>query len=328
VISKANLNMTKEENGAAWISWLLDAIHKIKYQKQRPNVERVAACIRQHHPQYSNETVFQHLEESVRNGLIQRHENKGNVSYKDPDSLPRGKSKALKLNPTIDLTKVFVKAVREMGEIDGSTIRSIEKFVVSSYEIEFEQECDVKELLHIAAKKSLSRGLVIHNADNNSFRAVIGRKGHSANKNKQKEERERERREKKEKRREEKREKKERKLKKKQKNVSSSTEESPVKKPQVVPICTECLGTESSNPVGEAESLVSCYGCGQSVHPSCRAYSPELVHYFEQHGWTCDDCKPCIVCDESPNESDKSEDLLVCEYCDPRNTLLLSYSHT
>ena len=49
----------QEENGAAWISWLLDAIHKIKYQKQRPNVERVAACIRQHHPQYSNETVYQ-----------------------------------------------------------------------------------------------------------------------------------------------------------------------------------------------------------------------------------------------------------------------------
>merc|ERR1712106_386155 len=87
-------------------------------------------------------------------------------------------------------------------------------------------------------------------------------------------------------------------------------------KPQVVPICTECLGTESCNPVGEAESLVSCYGCGQSVHPSCRVYSPELVHYFEQQGWTCDDCKPCIVCDESPSESEKSEDLLVCEYCD------------
>ena len=49
----------KEETGASWMSWLLDAIHKIKYQKQRPNVEMIAACIRQHHPQYSNETVFQ-----------------------------------------------------------------------------------------------------------------------------------------------------------------------------------------------------------------------------------------------------------------------------
>ena len=67
---------------------------------------------------------------------------------------------------------------------------------------------------------------MIHNAEINGFRAVVGRKGHNKSK---KEERDRERREKKEKRREEKREKKERKLKKKQKNVSSSTEESPAK---------------------------------------------------------------------------------------------------
>ena len=68
--------------------------------------------------------------------------------------------------------------------------------------------------------------------------------------------------------------------------------------------------------MGEVENLVSCHGCGQSVHPSCRVYSTELVNYYEQHGWICDECKPCIVCDESPSESDKSEDLLVCEYCD------------
>ena len=42
-----------------------------------------------------------------------------------------------------------------------------------------------------------------------------------------------------------------------------------------------------------------------------RVYATELVAYFEQHGWTCDDCKACIVCDQSPSESEKSEDLLV-----------------
>jgi histone acetyltransferase MYST4 len=98
---------------------------------------------------------FQHLEESVRNGLIQRHENKGNVSYKDPDSLPRGKSKGLKLSPACDLTKVFVKAVRELGEIDGSTIRAIEKFVASSYEIEFEQVRIQAIILSVTLYKSV-----------------------------------------------------------------------------------------------------------------------------------------------------------------------------
>ena len=83
-----------------------------------------------------------------------------------------------------------------------------------------------------------------------------------------------------------------------------------------MPICTECLGTETSNPAQEPEALVSCRDCGKSVHPSCRVYTEELIRYFETEGWTCDDCKPCIVCDESPSVSEKSEDLLVCEYCD------------
>ena len=38
---------------------LIKSDNFLSLQKQRPNVERVAACIRQHHPQYSNETVFQ-----------------------------------------------------------------------------------------------------------------------------------------------------------------------------------------------------------------------------------------------------------------------------
>ena len=79
---------------------------------------------------------------------------------------------------------------------------------------------------------------------------------------------------------------------------------------------------------GKEEALISCYGCGNSVHPSCRVYSADLVQHFQkegkqtadillnifsenfvklisQHffffftGWTCDDCKTCIVCSES-----------------------------
>ena len=93
----------------------------------------------------------------------------------------------------------------------------------------------------MAAKKSLVRGLVLHNAETNSFKAVAGRKVGSderqdreditggvqgtKTKHERKEEKDRERREKKERRRERK-EKKMRKL-QLQKNVSSSTEESP-----------------------------------------------------------------------------------------------------
>ena len=65
IIIKSVAAMTKEETTATWQSWLLDAIHKIRYQKQRPNVERIAACVRMHHPQYSNEAVEEHIEMCV-----------------------------------------------------------------------------------------------------------------------------------------------------------------------------------------------------------------------------------------------------------------------
>ena len=58
--------------------------------------------------------------------------------------------------------------------------------------------------------------------------------------------------------------------------------------------------------------LNSCFGCGNSVHPSCRVYSADLVRHFVRHGWTCDDCKTCLVC----GEAQKNEDLIICEYCD------------
>ena len=49
-------------------------------------------------------------------------------------------------------------------------------------------------------------------------------------------------------------------------------------------------------------SGVDCFiilGCGNSVHPSCRVYSADLKAHFQKEGWTCDDCKTCIVCNES-----------------------------
>ena len=101
---------------------------------------------------------------------------------------------SLKLSSDLDLTKVFVRAVRELSEAEGSSIRAVEKFIRASYEIDEQvtkkqlkkafllfllrhipcvQEVDLSELLRLAAKKAVVRGLVTHHEDNN-FKAVIG----------------------------------------------------------------------------------------------------------------------------------------------------------
>lgn len=138
--------MSKEETTATWHSWLLDAIHKIRYQKQRPNLERISACIRMHHPQYNNDVVEEHLETCVENKLIQKVVNKGLVSYRDPESGPGRGQKTLHINSyDHDLTKLFVRAVRDLvgsnneKNPDGISLRAVERQIRNTFAVEVNQ---------------------------------------------------------------------------------------------------------------------------------------------------------------------------------------------
>ena len=78
----------------------------LRYQEHCPNVDRVSACIRMHHPQYSNEAVEEHLELCVENGVIAKVVNKGQTSYRDPESGPGRGQKTLHVTGDMDLSKV------------------------------------------------------------------------------------------------------------------------------------------------------------------------------------------------------------------------------
>ncbi|XP_059098251.1 histone acetyltransferase KAT6A-like isoform X2 [Tigriopus californicus] len=378
-------NMASEENSltlVTWHSWLLDAIHKIRYQKQRPNVDRISACIRMHHPQYSNEAVEEHLEQCVQSGTLQKVVNKGLTSYRDPESAPGRGQKTLHITGDMDLTKLFVKALRDINDPEGSSLYTVENQIRTSYAVEVDTGYELQDYLRNASKKALTKNL-ISCADGDPTRFVaLSSIGNTVSKPKlthhmvtpkmtpflslpttplapsslitttytQP------------------------KLKKtdfitmsapftfgtapspapihsqgllmtpttpktgrifsalkaasnkfnsgtasigglsqgKPKKKSSPSTGNHASRPTPLPICCECLGTETGNPNGEHESLISCHGCGTSVHPSCRVYSNDLVLHFQENGWVCDECKNCLVC----GLTQKEEDLIICEYCD------------
>lgn len=60
-----------------------------------------------------------------------------------------------------DLSKVIIKAVRELGERDGSNLKNIEKYVRQSHNVEEEQEGDLRTALRLSAKRAVDRGLVL-----------------------------------------------------------------------------------------------------------------------------------------------------------------------
>ncbi|KAG8039529.1 hypothetical protein G9C98_008172 [Cotesia typhae] len=149
--------MGETESDETWSAWFLDAIRKIRSQKQRPSVERICHAIRQHH-NYHEEEIGEHLEKAVKRGVVLKIFNKGQSSYKDPGGL---QSKPLKVSKTTDLSKVLGKAVRELGERDGSTLKSIEKYVRQSHTVEEEADGDLRTSLRLSAKRAVDRGLVI-----------------------------------------------------------------------------------------------------------------------------------------------------------------------
>ncbi|CAH1405834.1 unnamed protein product [Nezara viridula] len=77
-----------KDNNSQWLKWVLDAIKKIRTQKQRPSVERICRAIRQHQDQ-TEATIKDHLESLVRDGQVLKVVNKGQCSYKDPGSVTR-----------------------------------------------------------------------------------------------------------------------------------------------------------------------------------------------------------------------------------------------
>ncbi len=91
-----------------WQEWLIEAIGKIKGQKQRPSAERICHAVRQAHtksngPVLQDEVIMARLNQAVTDAKILKVCNKGQTSYKEPNHHTR----QLTLSKTADLSKVF-----------------------------------------------------------------------------------------------------------------------------------------------------------------------------------------------------------------------------
>lgn len=141
-----------------WSRWFLDAIRKIRSQKQRPSAERICHAIRQHH-NYHEDVITEHLELSVREGAVLKVFNKGQSSYKDPGGM---QSRRLRIDGKADLSKVIAKAVRELGERDGSTLKNIEKYLKQSHTVDMiSPDVDLRQVLRMSLKRAVAKGTIV-----------------------------------------------------------------------------------------------------------------------------------------------------------------------
>ncbi|OXB71476.1 UNVERIFIED_CONTAM: hypothetical protein H355_006982 [Colinus virginianus] len=329
-----------------YTEWILEAIKKVKKQKQRPSEERICNAVSSSHG-LDRKTVLEQLELSVKDGTILKVSNKGLNSYKDPDNpgriaLPKPRNHGkLDGKPNVDWNKLIKRAIEGLGESSGSSLKNIERFLKGQKDVSALFGGSAASIFHqqlrLAVKRAVGHGRLLKdgplyqlntkattNADGKeSFESLsclppvcllphekdkmvnVGniKMGRLALEELDQEldssyvwasgfERLCEQ--------------------GGQRNQLEEMEEiNPVAEP--IPICSFCLGTKEQNREKKPEELISCADCGNSGHPSCLKFSPELTVRVKALRWQCIECKTCSSCRDQGKNADN---MLFCDSCD------------
>lgn len=161
-----------------YTEWILEAIQKIKRQKQRPSEERICHAVSALHG-LDKSTVLQQLELAVKDGSILKVTSKGCASYKDPDNpgriaairpggpLPLSVGSVGSVVPAGDLrhldwNKVLRRAIEGLGVPAGSSLRNIERFLRSQDDLaNVVANPRFQQRLRLAAKRAVNNGRLL-----------------------------------------------------------------------------------------------------------------------------------------------------------------------
>nr|XP_020460628.1 histone acetyltransferase KAT6B isoform X2 [Monopterus albus] len=283
-----------------YTEWILEAIQKIKRQKQRPSEERICHAVATSHG-LDKKTVLEQLELSVHDGSVLKVTNKGSASYKDPGnpgrvgSIPPANvsvpSKESIWNSSdlrhIDWNKILKRAIEGLDDTHGSSLKNIERYLRNQDDLsDIVDNPAFRQRLRLAAKRSVNNGRLLKNGPRYkiSHGSAEGRGSRCLNASPL---------------------------------VLSSVTLLPHERDQLrvdpIPICSFCLGTKESNRDKRPEELLSCADCGSSGHPSCLKFSPELTSNVKRLRWQCIECKTCSSCRIQGKNADE---MLFCDSCD------------
>ncbi|XP_042562221.1 histone acetyltransferase KAT6B-like [Clupea harengus] len=170
-----------------YTEWILEAIQKIKRQKQRPSEERICHAVATLHG-LDKKTVLEELELGVHDGAVLKVTNKGSASYKDPghpgrmaplnhvaaaQAVPQqSTTKDLHKGSTlssgdlrhIDWNKVLRRALEGLDDSHGSSLKNIERYLRNQEDlVHVIANPAFQQRLRLAAKRAVSRGGLLKN---------------------------------------------------------------------------------------------------------------------------------------------------------------------
>uniref|UniRef100_A0A2C9K538 histone acetyltransferase n=1 Tax=Biomphalaria glabrata TaxID=6526 RepID=A0A2C9K538_BIOGL len=270
------------EVNATYLEWILEAVHKIKHQKQRPNKDRIINAIRQNH-QVTEESILEQLELSVQNGKLLRVENNNDYTYKDPalQAPVKSQAKTLELDKKTDLTKLVIQCLKQSQEPKGMMLKSIERYIHSKYTVKGNESGVLMKNLRTCVRRAIQQKKLVQVGKFVQLAIEEGKVKESP-----------------------------------PVNLADVEVVLPFernrKKATPLPLCSFCLEGADKNREGKWEDLISCADCGSSGHPSCLKFSSELTAKVRKLRWQCINCKKCSFC----GKSGKEDDMLFCDFCD------------
>ncbi len=165
----AGVNTPVQGNGPGpnptYVRWLLEAVRKIKHQKQRPCLDRIQLAVKHLHGEANFETIKEQLELAVQAGKILCVCNKGVFSYRDPtrvSTVTGHPTRTLRVNRKSDLTKIIIKSIGELGNKEGTSLKNVEKYIRRSYQLELDDNLDLTHQLRISAKRAITSHRLVH----------------------------------------------------------------------------------------------------------------------------------------------------------------------
>ncbi|XP_028735604.1 histone acetyltransferase KAT6B isoform X2 [Peromyscus leucopus] len=284
-----------------YTEWILEAVQKIKKQKQRPSEERICHAVSTSHG-LDKKTVSEQLELSVQDGSVLKVTNKGLASYKDPDNPGRFSSvkpvtfpKSAKGSKgpcsdlrNVDWNRLLKRAIEGLEEPNGSSLKNIEKYLRNQSDLTGTTNHPAfQQRLRLGAKRAVNNGRLLKEGP--QYRVNYGSsdgKGAPQYPNA---------------------------FPSSLPPVSLLPHEKDQPRADPIPICSFCLGTKESNREKKPEELLSCADCGSSGHPSCLKFCPELTANVKALRWQCIECKTCSACRVQGKNADN---MLFCDSCD------------
>jgi len=146
-----------ESSHAGWLRWIVEAIHKIRQQKQRPSLERIGHTVKHQHPKADEACCEEHVQRAVKDGTLVKVVKKGVVSFVPPEAAALS-NRHVVVSEDSDLTKELCRALREIGE---SPLKVIESHLRETNSVTVEDDVDLTTVLKAAMKRAMAKGLVV-----------------------------------------------------------------------------------------------------------------------------------------------------------------------